>query len=123
MRNDRTTEPDPDVKAALERKWVLIYATRKVFEHYYPNGRWKQELRKAYRGDWALGEEKKGKLFLQIYLDAKAGVVTAYKTSKKYDSGFVHRNWMRSKDTPGKISEILTDTILPSRQPLEEIPT
>jgi len=122
MRRDRATESDPDVKAALERKWVLMYSARRVLEHYYPNDRWKHELRKAYKGDWELGEDKKGKLFLQIYLDAKAGLVTAYKTSKKYDPDFVHRNWMRSKDTPGKISEILTDTILPSRQPLDDIP-
>src|SRR6185312_12783906 len=72
MRNDRTAETDPDVKAALERKWVLMYSARKVLEHYYPNDRWKQELRKVYRGDWELGEDKKGKLFLQIYHDAKA---------------------------------------------------
>src|SRR5262245_61051039 len=39
----------------------------KVFEHYYPNGRWKEELRKSYKGDWVLGEDPKGKLFLQIY--------------------------------------------------------
>ena len=89
-----------------------MYAARKVFEHYYPNGRWKEELRKGYKGDWVLGEDARGKLFLQIYRDAKAGVVTAYKISKKHDPRFVHRNWMRSKDTSGRIAEILEDAIL-----------
>jgi hypothetical protein len=54
--------------------------------------------------------------------DFKAGVVTAYKTSKKYEAGFVHRNWMRGKDTPGKIAEILSDTVLSVREPLGDIP-
>jgi AIPR protein len=101
MREDRAGETDPDTKAALERKWVLMYATRKVFEHYFPNGKWKDELRKTYKGDWTLGEDNKGKLFLQIYNTAKAGVVTAYRNSKKHDPEFVHRNWMRRKETPG----------------------
>ena len=112
IREDRSRESDPDTKAALERRWVLVYAARKVFEHYYPNGRWKEELRKGYKGDWVLGEDARGKLFLQIYRDAKAGVVTAYKISKKHDPRFVHRNWMRSKDTSGQIAEILEDAIL-----------
>ena len=112
IREDRSRESDPDTKAASERRWVLMYAARKVFEHYYPNGRWKEELRKGYKGDWVLGEDARGKLFLQIYRDAKAGVVTAYKISKKHDPRFVHRNWMRSKDTSGRIAEILEDAIL-----------
>ena len=97
-----------------------MYATRKVFEHYYPNGRWKEELRKGYKGDWVLGEDARGKLFLQIYRDAKAGVVTAYKISKKHDPRFVHRNWMRSKDTSGQIAEILEDAILSTRPAIEK---
>jgi AIPR protein len=121
MREDRKSETDPDVKAALERKWMLMFATRKVFEHYYPNG-WKGQLRKLYKGDWALGADAKGKLLLQIYRDARAGVVMAYKISKKHDSKFVHRNWMRSKETPGHISEILKDSILTVREPLGDIP-
>lgn len=123
MRADRLNESDIDVRAALERKWVLMFAARKVLEHYYPKDEWKTQLRKTYKGNWELGEGKVGKLFAQIYQDARAGLVTAYKTSKKYDPNFVHRNWMRSKDTPGKIAEILKDSILPVRPPLDDIPT
>lgn len=123
MREDRKTETDPDTKAALERKWVLMYSSRKVFEHYYPNDQWKAELRKIYKGDWEFGEGARGQLLKKIYYDAKAGVVTAYKTSKKYEPGFVHRNWMRSKDTPGKIAEILKDSVLAGREPLASIPS
>jgi len=117
MREDRAREIDPDIKAALERKWVLMYATRKVFEHYFPNGKWKDELRKTYKGDWTLAEDNKGKLFLQIYKAAKAGVVTAYRNSKKHDPEFVHRNWMRSKETPREIAEVLESIIFPALPP------
>ncbi|WP_298255605.1 AIPR family protein [Bradyrhizobium sp.] len=122
MREDRSSETDHDAKAALERKWVLIFAARKVFEHYYPNGAWKAQLRKLYKGDWTLGEDARGKILLQIYRDAKSGVITAYKISKKHDKNFVHRNWMRGRETPSHIAEILKDSVLAVREPLGDIP-
>ena len=79
-------------------------------------------MAKAYRGDWELGVGTRGKIFLQIYKDAKAGVVMAYKNSKRNNPGFVHRNWMRSKDTPKQISEILADVVLIVRDPIQDIP-
>jgi hypothetical protein len=122
MREDRKAEADPDTRAAMERKWMLLYASRKVFEHYYPNGAWKNELQKIYKGDWSLGVDAKGKLLLRIYRDAKSGVVTTYKNSKKYQPGFVHRNWMRSRETPGAIAEMLKDSVLSVRESIGEIP-
>ena len=122
MREDRKTESDADVKAALERKWMLMFAARKVFEHYYPNDSWKAQLRKLYKGDWSMSEGAKGKLLFQIYRDARSGVVMAYKISKKHDKSFVHRNWMRGKDRPAHIGEILKDSILTVREPLGDIP-
>jgi hypothetical protein len=121
MKSDRLQEQDADVRAAMERKWMLMYASRKVFEHYYQN-RWRAQLAKAYRGDWELGIGTRGKIFLQIYKDAKAGVVMAYKNTKRNNPGFVHRNWMRSKDTPKQISEILTDVVLIVRDPIQDVP-
>jgi AIPR protein len=121
MRSERLQETDPDVRAAMERKWMLMYASRKVFEHYYQN-RWRAQLVRAYRGDWELGVGTRGKIFLQIYRDAKAGVVTAYKNTKRNNPAFVHRNWMRSKDTPNQISEILRDVVLILRDPIQDIP-
>jgi hypothetical protein len=121
MRSERPQETDADVRAAMERKWVLMFASRKVFEHYYPN-RWQTQLAKAYRGDWELGVGPRGRIFLQIYKDAKAGVVMAYKNSKKTKAGFVHRNWMRSKDTPTEIAEVLKDLVLVVRDPIPDIP-
>ena len=122
MRAERDEETDPDARAALERKWMLLYAAKKVFEHYYPNGSWKKELQKLYKGEWQLGSDAKGKLLLRIYRDARSGVVMAYKNAKKYQPGFVHRNWMRSRETPGNIAEILKDTVLSARDSIGEIP-
>ena len=121
MRSERLQETDPDIRAAMERKWMLMYASRKVFEHYYQN-RWRAQLVKAYRGDWELNVGTRGKIFLQVYRDAKAGVVTTYKNAKRNNPGFVHRNWMRSKDTPSQISEILRDVVLTVRDPIQDIP-
>jgi AIPR protein len=121
MKSDRLQETDPESRAAIERKWMLMYASRRVFEHYYPN-RWKAQLARAYRGDWEMGSGTRGKIFLQIYKDAKAGVVMTYKNSKRNNHGFVHRNWMRSKDTPGQISEVLRDVVLILRDPIQDIP-
>ena len=122
MKQDRANEVDPDSRAALERKWMLLFAVRKVFEHYFPDDAWKQELQKLYKGDWELGAEAKGELLLRIYRDAKAGLTTAYKTSKKYDPAFVHRNWMRSKNTPSQISDTLNTLVLVNRDPIDSIP-
>jgi hypothetical protein len=122
MREDRERET-ADGKAALERKWVLMYAARKVFEYYYPNGKWKDELKKTYKGDWVLGADQKGKLYLRIYNAAKAGVVTAYRNSKRHDPNFVHRNWMRGKETPAEIAEVLESIVLATLPPITEVST
>jgi AIPR protein len=122
MREDRNAETDPDARAALERKWMLLYAAKKVFEHYYPNDSWKTQLQKLYKGDWQLGEGAKGKILLQIFRDAKSGLVIAYKNAKRHQPGFVHRNWMRSRETPASIAEMLKDTVLAARDPIGEIP-
>jgi hypothetical protein len=121
MRLDRSKEPDLDNRAALEKKWMLIYAVRRVCEHYFGSD-WKQEIQKLYKGDWVFGEGAKGDLLLKIYRDAKAGVTTAYKTAKRYEPGFVHRNWMRSKNTPGQITEMLHTTVLVNPEPIGAIP-
>lgn len=100
---------------------MLIFAARNVFEYYYPKDRWKNEIAKTFKGDWSLGEGSRGKIFLQIYKDAKAGVILAYKNSKANKSNFVHRNWMRSKDTPNEVASVLKDIILPMREPIASL--
>jgi len=121
LKEERKLETDPDTRSALERKWILMNAARTVIQHYY-GSHWKSQLSKTYKGDWAMGEGARGKIFLQVFRDAKAGVVMAYKNAKAHDPGFVHRNWMRSKSTPTKVAEVLNTIILVVRDPLPEMP-
>ena len=121
-KEDRENETDPDTRAALERKWVMIYAARKVLEHYFPNGEWENHLRKAFRGEWKLGEGERGKWFLRLYGEARAGVVMAYKNSRRVNPNFVHRNWMRNRETPKSISEILHEVVLTTKENIGPIP-
>jgi hypothetical protein len=120
LRAARLAEDEPDVRAALERKWLLIYAASEVFKYYFPKDKWKHEVRKFYKGDWAMTDAGKGAVIRKIFELSKMGVVLAYKNSKKSNPAFVHRNWMRGKNTPAEISDLLK-TILPSLPKLEDI--
>ena len=70
IKKDRSNESDADTRAALERKWMVLFAVRKVLEFYFPGDAWKQEIQKFYKGDWELGVGAKGELLLKIYKDA-----------------------------------------------------
>jgi hypothetical protein len=54
LRLAREEEKDPDARASLERKWLLIYSTAEVFRFYYPGDDFKYQLRKLHKGDWSL---------------------------------------------------------------------
>ena len=112
LRSTRQDEEDVDARAAIERKWALLYSFGVVVQVVYKD-KWKDEISKLYKGDWTLGEGKKGEAVSAIYNVAKAGVIMAYKNAKEHDPAFVHRNFMRARNTPDKIKEILTHTILP----------
>ena len=116
LRNIRDKEEDSDSRAALERKWLLIYASSIIFKSCYPNDDWTNQIRKLYKGEWSLDDDKKGAVVLKIFDAAKGGVVMAYKNSKNFDPKFVHRNWMRSKDTPVLIADTLKNVILPTQR-------
>jgi AIPR protein len=112
LRSTRPDEQDVDARAAIERKWALLYSFGVVVQVVYKD-KWKNEVSKLYKGDWTIGEGKKGEAVSAIYNVAKAGVIMAYKNAKEHDPAFVHRNFMRARNTPDKIKEILTHTILP----------
>ena len=121
LRLTRVLEEEPDVKAALERKWLIIYAASEVFKFYFPKDAWRAEVRKFYKGDWTMSDDRKGAVVKKVFELAKMGVVLAYKNGKKNNPSFVHRNWMRGRNTPSEISDLL-NTILPSLPKLGEIP-
>jgi hypothetical protein len=122
LRAKREIENDPDARAAMERKWIILYAASQVFRLLYSDEAWKGQVRKLYRGDWTMTDEKKGKAITAIFEAAKAGTVMAYKNSKKYSANFVHRNWMRSKSTPLEITDVLRTVVVPLVSTVGEIP-
>ena len=113
LKTDRDQEVDPDTRAALERKWLLVYAAGCVYREKFGEAVWKDKVKQLYRGDWRLDDDGKGKSVFEVWKAAKAGVVTAYKNSKRHNKNFVHRNWMRSKDTPTDILDALKTMVLP----------
>jgi len=108
----RDDEGSPDSRAALERKWLLVYAASVVFRLKYKD-EWKNKVRQLYKGDWRIEDAQKGGQIMRIFDMAKAGLIMAYTNSKNNKVGFVHRNWMRSKDTPGEIAHTIETVIVP----------
>ena len=107
LKKTRSNEGDPDARAALERKWCLVFAFSATLQRAFPNGEWKNQLRKLHKGDWSIGEGKQGEAVSEIYEIAKGAVIYAYKTAKHNNADFVHRNWMRSKKTPMEVANAL----------------
>ena len=104
LRLTRGDEADVDARAALERKWPPVFAFSSAARFIYGED-WITQIARLYKGDWRIGEEKKGDAVLLIYNYAKSGVIMAYKNAKKYNKEFVHRNWMRGRATPEEIKE------------------
>lgn len=121
LKTIRDKEDDPDARAALERKWLLVYAASSVFKYHFKKDKWKAQVCKLYKGDWAMSDDGKGVIVKSVFDRAKMGVILAYKNSKKSNPNFVHRNWMRGKGTPDEITDYL-HTVLPTLPELGEIP-
>ena len=123
LRAAREKTADSDARAALERKWLLIYAAACCFKYSYNNDEWKIQLRKLYRGDWSVGgSDRKSQIIDSIFRASIAGVTTAYKNEKNNNKAFEHRRWIRSKETPARIRTVLNDIVLPLQPPLGDIP-
>lgn len=120
LKTVRESEEDADTRAALERKWLLVYAAKEVISYYFPRDEWRNQIRRLYKGDWTISDDKKGAAVKKIFEMAKMGVTLAYKNSKKNNANFVHRNWMRGKNTPDEIADFLK-TVLPSMPKLSDI--
>jgi AIPR protein len=116
-------ELDADARASLERKWLLVYAAAKTLEYFY-GSQFKAQVRKLHRGNWSVTgapEEKKNQLLLRVFQHAKSGVITAYRNAKQYQPDFEHRKWIRSKETPKTIRDVLVNIVLPAQPPLGDI--
>jgi hypothetical protein len=123
LRITRENTADSDARAALERKWLLIYAAACCFKYSYQHDEWKRQLCKLYRGDWTVGgSDRKSQILASVFRASVAGVTTAYKNERNNNRQFEHRRWIRSKETPARIRTVLNDIVLPLQPPLADIP-
>lgn len=96
LKADRQVRPDPLERAALERKWWVIFAARLILQRSFGTEAYVDELIKTYKGDWRLGADPVGKWFEHLYTKARDAVSYEYCRAARTTPGFVHRNWMRS---------------------------
>ena len=108
--NDDDRERVTLERSALERKWMVIYATRLVLERSHPDD-YRRLLGKTFRGDWTWDDEHFGKWLSNVYSKARASVVHVYQQASK-TPGFTHRNWMRSKETPKDLKDLIMRGLL-----------
>jgi hypothetical protein len=97
-------------RAALERKWFLLYAARLVLQKSFDPEVYKNQIIPFYRGEWQMDEGKEGEWFRELFKISKDSVVFVYKSSQRHQPDFVHRNWMRNI----KSAESLYDYIIES---------
>ena len=101
---DRKKVTDPIAKAALERKWMIIFASRLILERSFGEINARGVISKFFEGKWKLGIEDKGKWFEDLYGKSK-GVVSYVYTQDSKNDNFVHRNWMRNPKTVQKLRD------------------
>jgi len=109
LKKDRQETADVDERAALERKWAVIYAARVTLQLNFDDEDWKKQVKKLYKGDWQFGVEQYGKWVERLYGIAKTGVVMTYRNARESDPKFTQRGWTRSSETPIKIRNTLKD--------------
>ena len=92
--------------AALERKWVVIFVSRLVLQRTKGENEWKKILASHWKGDWELGVGDVGTMFRNLFEVSVSSVIFVYKQALK-QSGFIHRNWMRSKTTTSDLLDYI----------------
>lgn len=95
---DRKNVTDPTAKAALERKWMIIFAAKLILDRSFGETDARANLSKFFEGNWKLGVDAKGKWFNDLYEKSKGLVSYVYAQAAKNDN-FIHRNWMRNPKT------------------------
>ncbi len=110
LKRDRQATTDPTERAALERKWWLLFASRLMLERSFGDG-YRADLRKLHKGDWEMGKDAEGRWFEELYDKAKKSLIYVYGQAARKD-GFVHRNWMRSQVSVADVSTFIRQGLL-----------
>lgn len=105
---DRVASVDPLVRAALERKWFLLFIAKLALIRSYGGQEVPEDFLATYKGDWKFGEGSTGKWLSDLYSISKEILIYLYKEAAK-EQTFVHRNWMRSRKTVAQIETYLSE--------------
>ena len=101
---------DPDERMALERKWLVVYAAKIVFQtELKPGDSLKGVVSKFLDGDWQInGPDPKSIEITKVFERACKGVAFTYKNAKAANpASFIHRNWMRGSQTTTAIASAI----------------
>jgi len=103
-------------RRALQAKWFFIYTAKLVLQKIDPD--YRTNLGSLYEKDWEFGKGKFGTAYEDLYNVVRDIVSTLY-TDDAQESGFVHRNWLRSEKTRQRLeSRVQTSrTLLKGLQP------
>jgi hypothetical protein len=110
LKDYRANLNDADERAALERKWLFINAIRMVIQlAFLKDGEPLEDyVARFAEGDWGIQSgDPRSEEIKKIFRQAVRGVIFAYKNDKKHTPSFVHRNWMRGKNTTQSIREAI----------------
>jgi hypothetical protein len=118
IEQDKKNENDLSVKNALQARWMIISASRYILERNF-NDPYKP-ISKHYKSGWVLGNGKIGEWYLNLYKLSKDSVIYLYTNDRNESEGFLHRNWLRSKNTADKIKNYCLKAPMPN---LEESPS
>jgi hypothetical protein len=109
---DKKNENDLSIKNALQARWMIISASRYILERNF--GDPFKQIAKHYKSGWILGNGKIGEWYLNLYKLSKDSVVYLYTNDKSESDGFLHRNWLRSKNTADKIKNYCLKAPMPN---------
>jgi hypothetical protein len=106
LKEEKKNTSDAIEKAALERKWILLFVARLILERSYGTEGYQHDLTRLYKGEWSFGEGVDGKWMEELYKQTKQTVLFKYKEAVN-KPGFIHRNWMRSENTVAELTAFI----------------
>lgn len=112
IEQDKKNEKDLSVKNALQARWMIISASRYILERNF-NDPYKP-ISKHYKSGWVLGNGKIGEWYSNLYKLSKDSVIYLYTNDRNESEGFLHRNWLRSKNTADKIKNYCLKAPMPN---------
>lgn len=101
---DKDKSDDPNLKAALQRKWALIFTARQVIEKSFGADKYREIMSKYWQGEWLLGVDHVGKEFKKIYDICLNTLQVAYKQYSEDEGGGDSRAWLGRAKTYDQIS-------------------